>query len=151
MISWIACRWDGDWFCNSATVVWSVEGEKYLKICSKLILHFCIFLWCGRWYICLSRIIAESSSQQIFFTSIHSSDNLYRVSQKKTEFYWIEHLQICHKYQKYFSPTDSRISKCSIWQNSVFLRHPLAQHWSYSHSVLTFGQFLWHAAPRLVL
>ena len=43
----------------------------------------------------------------------------YRVS-KKTEFYWIEHFQIFHKYHKYFFPTGSRISKCSIWQNSRF-------------------------------
>ena len=26
---------------------------------------------------------------------------------------------------KYFSPISSRICKCSIWQNSVFLRHPV--------------------------
>ena len=38
----------------------------------------------------------------------------YRVS-KKTEFYRIEHLRICHEYQKYFFPTGSRISKGSIW------------------------------------
>ena len=35
-IPWISCRWVRDLFCNSATVVWSVEGEKYLKIYSKL-------------------------------------------------------------------------------------------------------------------
>ena len=34
---------------------------------------------------------------------------------KKTEFYQIEHLQICHEYHKYFFPTGSFISKCSIW------------------------------------
>ena len=41
---------------------------------------------------------------------------LYRVS-KKTEFYQIEHLQIFFENHKYFFPTGSRISKCSIWQN----------------------------------
>ena len=48
----------------------------------------------------------------------------YRVSQK-TEFYRIEHLQICHEHHKYFFPTVIRISRCSIWQHSVFLGHPL--------------------------
>ena len=49
----------------------------------------------------------------------------YRVSQKN-EFYRIEHFQICQEYHKYFFPKiPSRISKCSIWQNSVFFRHPV--------------------------
>ena len=43
---------------------------------------------------------------------------------KKSEFYRIEHLQICQEYHKYFFPTGSRISNCSIWQNSVSFETP---------------------------
>ena len=32
---------------------------------------------------------------------------------------------ICRENHKYFSPTASRICKCSIRQNSVFFRHPV--------------------------
>ena len=48
-------------------------------------------------------------SRRVYFRFFET----YRVS-KKSEFYWIEHLQICHEYQKYFFPTGNRISKCSI-------------------------------------
>ena len=33
---------------------------------------------------------------------------------------------ICDKNYKYFSSITSRICKCFIWQNSVFLRHPVS-------------------------
>ena len=44
-----------------------------------------------------------------------SSIRLIQGVSKNTEFYQIEHFQICHKYHKYFFPTGSRISKSSIW------------------------------------
>ena len=45
---------------------------------------------------------------------------------KKSEFYRIEHFQICHKYHKYFFPAGSRISKSSIGKTQFF-RHPVDQ------------------------
>ena len=45
---------------------------------------------------------------------------------KKSEFYRIEHFQICHKYHKYFFPAGSRISKSSIGKTHFF-RHPVDQ------------------------
>ena len=102
-----------------------------------------IFGWCSE-NISYVSFFSPSSLYTFFASKLFYRGNWQY--QPKTEFYRIEHLQICHEYLKYFFPTGSRISKCSIWQNSVFLRHPVAEHWSYSHSVLTFGQFLWHAA-----
>ena len=53
---------------------------------------------------CINRILLSTTSET-FYT-------LYIIH---------GHLQICHEYHKYFFPTGSRISKCSIWQNSFFL------------------------------
>ena len=35
------------------------------------------------------------------------------------------HCWICQENHNYFSPITRRICKCSIWQNSVFFRHPV--------------------------
>ena len=50
---------------------------------------------------------------RVFFT-LHFSPAYTTGCLKKTEFYQIEHLQICHKYKKYFSSNGSRICKCSV-------------------------------------
>ena len=60
-------------------------GSKLKKILSSMVeVDFALLHpWCWRWYICWSRIIAESSSQQIFFTSTQGSDILYHILGKK--------------------------------------------------------------------
>ena len=44
---------------------------------------------------------------------------------RKTEFYRIEHFQICHNCHKYFFPFGGRIFKSSVWLNLVFFKHPV--------------------------
>ena len=66
-------------------------------------------------YLLKKRIKYDWTNKELFLPCQY-----YRRS-KKTEFYRIDHLQICHKHHKYFFPTGSRISKYWIWQNSVFL------------------------------
>ena len=85
-------------------------------------------------YLLKKRIKYDWTNKELFLPCQY-----YRRS-KKTEFYRFEHFQICQEYPKYFFPTGSRISKWSIWQNSVFLRHPV----TFNHiGIITFRIWLW--------
>ena len=52
------------------------------------------------------------TSEKAVFCDIANAQRKSTGCLKKTEFCQIEHLQICHKY---FFPTGSRFSNCSIW------------------------------------
>ena len=81
-----------------------------------------------QWQKCFSGVVIHCGWQFFLWTESATTEKIppemkvaprYRVS-KKTEFYWIEHFQICHKYYKYFFPTWSWISKRSMVKLSFF-------------------------------